>query len=207
MKRIYHLMMFMAAAVLVLGTTSCEDTDDAALSTQVVGNWEYVEGQTTYSAGLLLSLSGQAAVLDTATVVSTVSTLFGSSELSLNADSTGRIKKDIVASNSTDSTSLSSILSSYAGELVNVDFTYGVSSGSIVMKINSKDYQMKVLSVSDTQLKLAMPVTDITSWTTVIAGSKVTNITSSTAFNTISTVAATFGIFANPTVVMTFTKK
>lgn len=206
MKRIYHFAMLMSAVVFLLGTTSCQK-DDATLSSNIIGNWKYEEGQTTYSAGLLLNLTGQSGALDTATVISTVSTLFSNSEMTFSTDNTGTIKKDVAGSATTGSSVLTDIISSITNSLINVDYTYAVSSGNVILTINKQQYKLKVLSITDTQMQVAMEVTDLSNWTTAILGNSVTNLTQSAAYNSISTLAASFGIFANPTIKMTFTKK
>jgi len=192
MKRIYHFVILMAAAVFLFGTTSCQK-DDATLSSNIIGSWKYEEGQTAYSSGLLLNLTGQSGTLDTATVISTVSTLFSNSEMTFSANNTGTIKKDIAGSSSAESSVLTDILSSISKDLINVDYTYAVSSGNVTLTINNKQYKLKVLSITDTQMQVAMEVTDLSSWTTAILGSSVTDLTESAAYNTISTLAASFG--------------
>lgn len=84
----------MCVVALLVGTTSCQE-DEATISEKIIGTWDYQEDQTAYSAGLLLNLSGQGGVVDTATIITTVSTLFDNSEMTYKSDKTGIINRPI----------------------------------------------------------------------------------------------------------------
>lgn len=206
MKRFYHFVNVMIVAVLLVGTTSCQQ-NEATISEKIIGTWDYQEGQTAYSAGLLLSLSGQDIGVDTATIITTVSTLFDNSEMTYKSDKTGIINKKVLQSATTDSTLLGSLLGGLVNSMINVNYTYVVSTGKVKLTAGTKEYTFKILSISDTQMQVAMQVADVTNMTSTLFGTKVDGLTESPVYSKIETAAASFGLFSNPTVTMVFTKK
>lgn len=206
MKRFYPFVKVMIVMALLVGTTSCQE-DEATISEKIIGTWDYQEDQTAYSAGLLLSLSGQGAVVDTATIITTVSTLFDNSEMTYKSDKTGIINKKVLESATSDPNSLSSLLGGLVNSMINVNYTYVVSPGKVKLTAATKEYTFKILSISDTQMQVAMQVADVTSMTSTLFGTKVDGLTESPVYGKIETAAASFGLFSNPTVTMVFTKK
>lgn len=192
------------AATLVLGLSACTEETEDTLNAQIQGVWLYQEGNTTYSAGLLLNLSGQAAVVDTLTVIETVTSLFAASELTYMTDSTGYLSKQVVQTETTDSTSLAGILNDYVGQQLEKEFTYTAAKKKINMKMGGQTFTFTVLEITDTGMKVSMPLADITGWMSNLLGDRVSNITNSTIFVTIGQLAATLGVYASPTVTMTF---
>ncbi|MDD4823030.1 MAG: hypothetical protein PHI48_10800 [Bacteroidales bacterium] len=206
MKRFYPFVKVMIVMALLVGTTSCQE-DEATISEKIIGTWDYQEDQTAYSAGLLLSLSGQGAVVDTATIITTVSTLFDNSEMTYKSDKTGIINKKVVQSATSDPNSLSSLLGGLVNSMINVNYTYAVSTGKVKLTAATKEYTFKIISISETQMQVAMQVADVTSMTSTLFGTKVDGLTESPVYGKIETAAASFGLFSNPTVTMVFTKK
>ncbi len=205
-KIIYPFVIVVMAAVLLVGTTSCQQ-DEATISEKIIGTWDYQEGQTAYSAGLLLNLSGQSAVVDTATIITTVSTLFDNSEMTYKSDKTGIINKKVLESATSDPNSLGSLLGGLVNSMINVNYTYVVSTGKVKLTAGTKEYTFKILSITDTQMQVAMQVADVTSMTSTLFGTSVDGLTESAVYNKIESVAATVGLFSNPTVTMVFTKR
>jgi hypothetical protein len=197
--------LFVAATLLFSFSACTEDAQDT-LTTQVQGSWMFDESATAYSAGLLLDLSGQGAIVDTMTVLATVNSLFGGGELTYLADSTGSLSKHVVQTETSDSTSLAGILNGYVGQLLQKDFTYTAAKSKIAMKMGNKTFTFTVLAISETNLKVSMPLTDLTGWMSNLLGERVSNITESSIFVTIDLLAATLGVYASPTVTMTFTR-
>lgn len=206
MKRFFSFVQVMFVVALLVGTTSCQE-DEATISEKIIGTWDYQEDQTAYTAGLLLNLSGQGAVVDTATIITTVSTLFDNSEMTYNSDKTGIINKKVIQGATTDPNSLSSLLGGLVNSMINVNYTYEVSTGKVKLTAASKEYTFKILAISDTQMKVAMQVADVTSMTSTLFGTKVDGLTESPVYGKIETAAASFGVFSNPTVTMVFNKK
>ncbi len=205
MKRNALAALLLAGAALI-GLTGCANEDDDALKSKVTGTWRFDADKTAYSSGLLLDLSGQAEVIDTAMVLETVSSLFSDSEIKYNIDTTGYVKKNVLETTASDSTSLAGILNGLAGQLIRKDFTYKAASGKITMKMGTSQYTFTVISITDTQMNVAMPLTDLTKWISGMLGDKVSNITESPIYTGITQVAAIIGVFASPTVTMTFDK-
>ncbi|MDD2525235.1 MAG: hypothetical protein PHH63_02835 [Bacteroidales bacterium] len=206
MKQFFSFVQVMCVVALLVGTTSCQE-DEATISEKIIGTWDYQEDQTAYSAGLLLNLSGQGGVVDTATIITTVSTLFDNSEMTYKSDKTGIINKKVIQGATTDPNSLSSLLGGLVNSMINVNYTYAVSTGKVKLTAATKEYTFKILAISDTQMKVAMQVADVTSMTSTLFGTKVDGLTESPVYGKIETAAATFGMFSNPTVTMVFNKK
>jgi hypothetical protein len=201
------ILFCLAAVLMTFSFVGCDNTDNGETTkAKILGSWSFDESQTTYSAGLLLAVSGNTSVIDTSTVISTVKTLFGNSEMTFNADTSGVIKKNIVEETTNDPTSLAGILNNYVGEYLQKAFVYSVKSSKISVKLDSKSYKLTVLSATETQLKVSMPITDLTSWMTSLLGDKVSSIANSDIFATIEQIAGTLGVYASPTVVLTFDK-
>lgn len=196
----------LVAATLILGFSACTEETEDTLQTDVQGAWLYQEGSTTYSAGLLLGLSGQAGVVDTVTVIETVTSLFAASELNYMADSTGTLSKHVVQTETADSASLAGILNDYVGQQLQKDFTYTAGKNKIAMKMGNQTFNFTVLEITETSLKVSMPLADITGWMTNLLGDRVSGITNSSIFVTIGSLAATLGVYASPTVTMVFSR-
>lgn len=200
-------MALLLAGVVLLGLNGCTQEEEGALKSKIAGTWNYDKGSTAYNAGLLLNLSGHAQVIDTATVLETVNSLFSNSEVRYNADSTGSIQKDVLETSVTDTTTLAGILNGLAGQMLSKNFTYTAASGKIVMKMGATNYTFTVISVTDTQLNVSMPLTDLTKWMSALLGDNVSNITKSPIYLSITQIAAIVGVYASPTVTMTFNKR
>ena len=205
-KYLTRIFMLSMVSLLFVGMSSCDKSTDDSTMVKVLGNWRFDQSQTTYSVGLVLAVSGQTTLIDTATVISTVKTLFGNSDLAFKADSTGVLTKNILEESTSSETSLASILNGFTGQYLNKAFTYTAKSNKIKITMDSKLYVLTVLSASETQLKVSMPISDVTSWVSGVLGDKVDNIAESSIFTTIEQIAGTLGVFASPTVVLTFNK-
>lgn len=196
----------LVAATLIIGFSACTEETEDTLQSDVHGAWSYQEGSTSYSAGLLLGLSGHADVVDTVTVIETVTSLFVASELIYSADSTGSLRKQVVQTETADSASLAGILNDYVGQQLQKDFTYTAAKKKISMKMGDQTFNFTVLEITETTLKVSMPMADITGWMTNLLGDRVSGITNSSIFVTIGSLAATLGVYASPTVTMVFNR-
>lgn len=206
-KQFYLVSLFLIFGFTFL-TVSCSK-DDKSISEQLIGSWEIDNNQTNYRKGLLADI----VKIDSTTiktVLSTTASLFNNSTMDYNPDMSGSIRKNMIGGSQTGSL-LEDILGGITEKLVKVNYTYIVSGGKLKIKMNGitdKEYELNIISISGSELKVSMVVTDLTDWTGAILGETVANLTESDLFKKIDDLAGNFlGISANPTIVMTYYKK
>jgi hypothetical protein len=196
------------AVILLFGLSACTPDEDESLKTKMVDTWLYLNDSATFSSGLLMNQSGQNQVIDTATLLSTVNSLFLNSALIYYANNTGAILKSF-DTYIEDTTSLADMFTALEGQYTDSTFTFAVTSEKVVMTMDTtkcifSDIQFE--NVSWLTLKVSMPLADLTKWMSVILEKKLPTIKDSPIYSRIALITAIATNYSNPTITLTFLK-
>lgn len=196
------------AGVALFGLSACTPDEDDLLKTNLVESWNYQNNSATYSSGLLLNQSGQNQVIDTATLLSTVNSLFMYSSITYYANNTGEILK-FFDTYFEDTTSLADMFTALEGQYTDSTFTFAVTSEKVVMTMDTTTFTFSDIQFANNSwrtLTVSMPLADLTKWMLVILEEKLPTFKESPIYSNIAQITAIASNYANPTITLTFLK-
>lgn len=214
-KNFTHLMLLWAVVLLAFTTTSCKE-DEETISDYIVGEWKVENDQIKYDEGLLAGWIGGASGIDQGmanTVLETVSAMFKNSTMTFESNGNGVLSKGLSNQGSSSGNGiLGDLLGGLTNNLLSTNFTYKTFDGGLTLDLAGKTYQVNVVSITKTEMKLSLKVADVTKLSSILLkkgeGDSEMQKRISKICDTLDSYTGKFNLISlNPRITMVFLKK